>query len=119
MATALTLACYGRLNVLTLVMGASLIGIAIDFGVDLIARYEEELQKGVAREAALTLARILGVAPEEMACIGDMPNDIAMLKVAGLAIAIAVQVIVNWISTILGVPLLTSLYGFFVEGRDF
>ena len=38
---------------------------------------------------------------------------------AGLAIAIAVQVIVNWISTILGVTLLTSLYGFFVEGRDF
>ncbi|MBB3173590.1 hypothetical protein FHR90_001413 [Endobacter medicaginis] len=38
-------------------------------------------------EAALTLARLLGVEPEEMACIGDMPNDIAMLKVAGLAIA--------------------------------
>jgi len=38
---------------------------------------------------------------------------------AGLAIVIAVQVVVNWVSTILGVTLLTSLYGFFVEGRDF
>ncbi len=38
---------------------------------------------------------------------------------AGLAVAIAVQVVVNWISTIVGVTLLTSLYGFFVEGRDF
>jgi hydroxymethylpyrimidine pyrophosphatase-like HAD family hydrolase len=37
--------------------------------------------------AALALARLLGVAAEEMACIGDMPNDLPMLDVAGLAIA--------------------------------
>jgi Cof subfamily protein (haloacid dehalogenase superfamily) len=37
--------------------------------------------------AALALARLLGVAPEEMACIGDMPNDLPMLDIAGFAIA--------------------------------
>lgn len=37
----------------------------------------------------------------------------------GLAISIAIQVMVNWAATIFGVTLLTSLYGFFVENRDF
>ena len=37
----------------------------------------------------------------------------------GLSISIAIQVMVNWVATILGVTLLTSLYGFFVEGREF
>ncbi len=37
--------------------------------------------------AALRLAKLLGVPAHEMACIGDMGNDIAMLDVAGLAIA--------------------------------
>jgi hypothetical protein len=32
---------------------------------------------------------------------------------------IAIQVMVNWVATIFGVTLLTSLYGYFVEGRDF
>lgn len=39
-------------------------------------------------------------------------------KVA-LAVSIAMHLIVNWIVTILGVTMLTSLYGFFVEGREF
>ncbi len=37
----------------------------------------------------------------------------------GLSLAVAIQVMVNWVATILGVMLLTSLYGFFVEGREF
>jgi hydroxymethylpyrimidine pyrophosphatase-like HAD family hydrolase len=37
--------------------------------------------------AALALAKIVGVTPEEMACLGDMNVDIPMLKVAGLSIA--------------------------------
>jgi uncharacterized membrane protein len=37
----------------------------------------------------------------------------------GLALAVGIQVLVNWVATILGVTLLTSLYGFFVEGRNF
>jgi Cof subfamily protein (haloacid dehalogenase superfamily) len=37
--------------------------------------------------AALALARIAGVAPDEMACLGDMNVDIPMLQVAGLSIA--------------------------------
>jgi len=38
-------------------------------------------------EAALAIAALLGVAPAAMACIGDMPNDLPMFAVAGLAIA--------------------------------
>jgi Cof subfamily protein (haloacid dehalogenase superfamily) len=37
--------------------------------------------------AALALARLLGVTAAEMACLGDMPNDVPMLEAAGLAIA--------------------------------
>jgi len=37
--------------------------------------------------AAIALARLLGIAPDEMACLGDMPNDVPMLRAAGLAIA--------------------------------
>lgn len=37
--------------------------------------------------AATALARLLGVAPEEMACLGDMPNDVPMLEIAGIGIA--------------------------------
>jgi hypothetical protein len=37
----------------------------------------------------------------------------------GLSVSLAIQVAINWIATILGVTLLTSLYGFFVEGREF
>jgi hypothetical protein len=39
--------------------------------------------------------------------------------IVGLSLAVAIQVMVNWVATILGVTLLTSLYGFFVEGREF
>lgn len=37
--------------------------------------------------AALRLAALLGIDRSEMACIGDMDNDIAMLRLAGLSIA--------------------------------
>jgi hypothetical protein len=37
----------------------------------------------------------------------------------GTALGISIQVVVSWIVQILGVTLLTSLYGFFVENRDF
>jgi len=37
--------------------------------------------------AALAIADLLGIPPAAMACIGDMPNDLPMLAVAGLAIA--------------------------------
>lgn len=36
-----------------------------------------------------------------------------------LVMIIVIQQAMNWVATILGVTLLTSLYGFFVEGREF
>jgi hypothetical protein len=41
------------------------------------------------------------------------------LGTVGLSVSIAIQVLINWVATILGVTLLTSLYGFFVENREF
>jgi Cof subfamily protein (haloacid dehalogenase superfamily) len=43
-----------------------------------------EADKG---HALLALARLFNVAPSEVACIGDMTNDLPMFAVAGLAIA--------------------------------
>ena len=37
----------------------------------------------------------------------------------GFITTLLIQLAVNWILTILGITILTSLYGFFVEGRDF
>lgn len=44
---------FGRLNLLGLTLVPILIGIAIDFGVHLISRYEEELRRGSGAEAAM------------------------------------------------------------------
>jgi hypothetical protein len=38
-------------------------------------------------EAALVIAQRLGIAPADMAAIGDMPNDLPMFAASGLAIA--------------------------------
>jgi hopanoid biosynthesis associated RND transporter like protein HpnN len=48
----------GHLNILTITFVPMLIGLAIDFGVHLVTRYEEELRHGKTREAALTKAMV-------------------------------------------------------------
>jgi len=48
----------GHLNILTITFLPMLIGLAIDFGVHLITRYEEELRLGKDEEAALTKAMV-------------------------------------------------------------
>jgi hopanoid biosynthesis associated RND transporter like protein HpnN len=48
----------GHLNILTITFLPMLIGLAIDFGVHLITRYEEELRYGKSKEAALTKAMV-------------------------------------------------------------
>ena len=48
----------GHLNILTITFVPILIGLAIDFGVHLITRYEEELRKGKTKEEALTKAMV-------------------------------------------------------------
>jgi hopanoid biosynthesis associated RND transporter like protein HpnN len=51
-----TTATVGHLNILTITFVPILIGLAIDYGVHLISRYEEELRKGKSEEAAMTRA---------------------------------------------------------------
>jgi len=48
----------GHLNILTITFVPILIGLAIDYGVHLISRYEEELRRGRTEEAALTKAMV-------------------------------------------------------------
>jgi hopanoid biosynthesis associated RND transporter like protein HpnN len=48
----------GHLNILTITFMPILIGLAIDYGVHLISRYEEELRHGWSEEAALTKAMV-------------------------------------------------------------
>ncbi|HHY84111.1 MAG TPA: MMPL family transporter [Verrucomicrobia bacterium] len=48
----------GHLNILTITFVPILIGLAIDFGVHLITRYEEELRHGLDEEGALAKAMI-------------------------------------------------------------
>lgn len=48
----------GHLNILTITFVPMLVGLAIDFGVHLITRYEEELRHGKTEEAALTKAMV-------------------------------------------------------------
>jgi uncharacterized protein len=48
----------GHLNILTVTFVPMLIGLAIDFGVHLITRYEEELRHGKTAEAAMTKAMV-------------------------------------------------------------
>ncbi len=48
----------GHLNILTITFVPMLIGLAIDYGVHLITRYEEELRHGKTQEAALTKAMV-------------------------------------------------------------
>ncbi len=48
----------GHLNILTITFVPMLIGLAIDFGVHLVTRYEEELRYGRSEEEALTKAMV-------------------------------------------------------------
>src|SRR5207247_3441502 len=48
----------GHLNILTITFLPMLIGLAIDFGVHLVTRYEEELRHGKTMEDALTKAMV-------------------------------------------------------------
>ena len=48
----------GHLNILTITFVPILIGLAIDFGVHLVTRYEEELRYGKTEEEAMTKALV-------------------------------------------------------------
>src|SRR2546428_1505184 len=48
----------GHLNILTITFLPMLIGLAIDFGVHLVTRYEEELRQGKTERAALEKAMV-------------------------------------------------------------
>jgi len=55
---AYTTAAVGHLNILTITFVPMLIGLAIDFGIHLITRFEEEQRRGRTLEDAMTLAMV-------------------------------------------------------------
>ena len=55
---AFTTLAVGHLNILTITFVPMLIGLAIDFGVHLITRYEEELHHGKTEAEAITKAMV-------------------------------------------------------------
>jgi len=55
---ALTTLLVGHLNILTITFVPMLIGLAMDYAVHLITRYEEELHHGKTNEAAITKAMV-------------------------------------------------------------
>lgn len=55
---AFTTAVVGHLNILTVTFVPILIGLAIDFGVHLVTRYEEELHLGKSEAEAMTKALV-------------------------------------------------------------
>ena len=55
---ALTTATVGHLNILTITFVPMLIGLAMDYAVHLITRYEEELHHGKSNEEAITKAMV-------------------------------------------------------------
>jgi 3-deoxy-D-manno-octulosonate 8-phosphate phosphatase (KDO 8-P phosphatase) len=67
------------------------------------------VRQGVEDKAAAlrALSRDLGVTPEEIACVGDDTPDLPMLRLAGLAVAVAdahpaLRPEVHWITTAAG-----------------
>lgn len=53
-----TTAVVGRLNILTITFAPMLIGLAVDFGVHLVTRYEEELRRGESVRESLRRALV-------------------------------------------------------------
>src|SRR4051812_44975356 len=53
-----TTAVIGHLNVLTITFAPMLIGLAIDFGVHFITRYEEEMRRGRTEPEGVTKAMV-------------------------------------------------------------
>ena len=90
-----------------------------------LGRHDFSLQDAWAATAEnfwqLLALIVLFVACVFIAALGTflVSYSFGTLGTVGLSVALAIQVLVNWVATILGVTLLTSLYGFFVEGRNF
>lgn len=48
----------GHLNILTITFAPILIGLAIDLGIHLVSRFEEEISAGVSKETAITISMV-------------------------------------------------------------
>jgi hopanoid biosynthesis associated RND transporter like protein HpnN len=81
----------GHLNILTITFAPMLIGLAIDFGVHLVTRYEEELRHGLSELESLTRAMVFtgkgiftGAITTAAAFLAMMFTDFKGIKEMGL-----------------------------------
>jgi len=114
---AFTTAAIGHLNILTVTFAPILVGIAIDFGVHLISRYEEEIRRGKSNEEALRRAMVytgIGIVTGALTTAG------AFLAMAGTSFK-GIQemgVICGGGLAICLVPMMTLLPALLLRGRQ-
>lgn len=107
-----------------------LIGLSVRWSVKLVAVAMGRRDIGIAdawRASTENHWRIVGLyilVFLVLMLVGAAFGGIALVlgrteSIAGLSTLITVQMAVNWVSTIWNITLLTSLYGFFIDGRDF
>ena len=107
----------GHLNILTITFLPMLIGLAIDFGVHLITRYEEELRHGKTEQAALTKAMVftgqgifMGALTTAGAFLAMAFTDFKGIKEMGVICGGGLMVCL--------VPMMTALPALLLRGRQ-
>ncbi len=107
-----------------------MIGLSVRWSMKLVAVALERRDLGIAdawRASTGNHWRIVGLyilVFLVLILVGTVFGGVAYVlgrseSIAALSTLITVQMAVNWVSTIWNITLLTSLYGFFIEGRDF
>jgi hypothetical protein len=91
-----------------------------------LGRHDISFKDALAATEGNTLRLLLLVLLEFLAIIGIVLGMLLVLFILGainamlaFVVGAVLQFLFNWVFTIFGITLLTSLYGFFVEGRDF
>jgi hypothetical protein len=106
-------------GVLAMRMGVKLPAVALGRG-DFLMRDAWSVTKGNNLAILLIFLFELMVALGAGLALGALALAAnAVHGMLGVAVGFALQLVVNWVFTIFSITVLTSLYGFFVENRDF
>ena len=107
----------GHLNILTITFAPILIGLAIDFGVHLVTRYEEELRAGADEAEAMRIALVLTGRGIFTGCLTTSAAFLAMAFTEFRGIS-EMGLIVGGGLVIALVPMMTMLPALLLRGRQ-
>jgi len=107
----------GHLNILTITFAPILIGLAIDFGVHLVTRYEEELRAGAEEKEAMHRALVLTGRGIFTGCLTTSAAFLAMAFTEFRGIS-EMGVIVGGGLIVALIPMITMLPGLLLRGRQ-